>query len=130
MRVKTTATMDYKQACVFAKDVSKYYMKLMPVKNNHLYNRTCSLFIHIIFDEIELYFVNRMQSSLRVSTEYGISQFVSNLYTDFIRPMYFSLFLHDKLFDDNKSKIVTCVSKSRKRVHINISRNRVHFISK
>jgi hypothetical protein len=129
VKENTRQIMDYRQSCVYAKDVAKYYIKRMPVKNDYLYKRTSSLFLHILFDEIELYYVKRNQSSLSATTEYGISLLVCNIYTDFIRPMYFSLFLHDKAVENNATELSYCVSKPKKRVRINTSMNRVHIIS-
>ena len=120
--------MDYKKAYLYAKEVAKFYMTQMPVKSEYLHKRTYSLFLHILFDEIELYKVNKIQSSLRATTEFGISQLVCNIYTEFIRPMYFSLFLHDRVFEDNKKDMSCRVVKPIKRVRINTNINRIHLI--
>lgn len=116
--------MDYKQACQYAKGMVNYYTDLLPVISEYLYIRTCNLFLAVIFDEIELYFVNKTQSSMKSNTEYGVCALVCDIFANFIKPIYMSLLLHkithQETYADNSKK-----GTKKKKVQIDTDRNQV-----
>lgn len=122
--------MDYFQACQYAKGMVDYYITQLPVKNEYLHTRTCNIFISIIFDEVTLFYKNKHQSTLKANTEYGVCRLVCDIFTDFIQPMYDSLFNH-KLYEyniDMNNNTKTNKSTKAKSVRIDTNKNTVLYI--
>lgn len=117
--------MNFQQACQYAQSMVNYYIQELPDTSEYLYIRTCNMFLSIIFDEIGIFFKNKTQSTLKSNTEYGICKLVSDIFTDFIQPMYSTLLLHkpDKNTTHNITKPI-----SQKKVIINTDKNEVFLL--
>jgi hypothetical protein len=123
--------MDYHKACLYAKEVLVYFTKRLSSKNKYLHYRTCYLFHTIVFDEIELYYYNKSQSSVRTNTEFGISSMVSEVFTNFIAPLYQSLFMHyDTSYKSTDRTVRKHGCTQPHKVSFDINKNRIHYFEK
>ncbi len=125
--------MDYHKACLYAKELLVYFANRLSSKNEYLHNRTCCLFYTIVFDEIKLYYYSRNQSSLQSNTEFGISSMISEVFINFIHPLYQTLFMHSDT--TYKSSDITTPRHSHtciqpKKAVFNLKRNTIHCIEK
>jgi hypothetical protein len=88
------------------------------------------MFMSIIFDEVSLFFKSQCQSSLKANTEYGVCMLVRDIFTNFIQPMYASLFNH-KSYEYNKeidTIVKTTKSTKAKSVKIDTNKNTIMYI--
>lgn len=98
--------MDYKQASIYAKSIVSAYAETLAHKDTYLFKRTYFIFSSVVFDEIEMFYNDKTRSSLLNNSEFHIHLMVSDIFYNFIKPMYNSLF--------NQPKGVDYVQKEKK----------------
>jgi hypothetical protein len=108
----------------YAKKMVDYYIDQLPVKNEYLHMRTSNMFISIIFDEVTLFFKSKCQSSLKSNTEYGVCRLVCDIFTNFIQPMYDSLFNHKSYEYDTEMDNIMKTNKNTKAKSVKFDTNK------
>lgn len=105
-----------------------YFSLLVPHYSNYIVFRTMDLFASIVHDEIDLFFQGEQtKSSLSTPTEYGIAKMISDIYTSFVSPLYFSHFQHNYHSENGTTSNPPTTSK-KKTVSINTDKNEEFLI--